>query len=122
MGPFVAAWLVGEGIIIYRSVKVRKAPPSPGALLLSSGLFVGLALLADVSAARKLAITLAWGFDIAALMNLWGVGGPKAGTTAGRYWPPSLASDNTIFPNSGQTKQGTDTTNSSTGTSNIRQV
>lgn len=97
MGPFIAAWLVGEGIIVYRSVKNQKAPPGPGQLLLSSGLFVMLALLAEAPSARRLAITLAWGFDIAALMNLWGTGGPKAGKPVGT-WPPPPAPDTVIIP------------------------
>ena len=99
MGGFIAAWLVGEGIITYRSVKVQKAPPSPGQLLLSSGLFVMLAILAEAPGAQRLAVTLAWGFDIAALMNLWGTGGPKtASKTAGATWPPPKVSDTVIIP------------------------
>src|SRR5258708_4526453 len=101
MGPFLAAWLVGEGIIVYRSVKNQKAPPGPGQLLLSSGLFVMLALLAEAPSARRLAITLAWGFDIAALMNLWGSGGPKASTQTTVAWPPPPAPDTVIIPTSG---------------------
>lgn len=105
MGPLVAAWLVGEGIIIYRSVKNQKAPPGPGQLLLSSGLFVMLAVLAEAQSARKLAITLAWGFDIAALMNLWGTGGPKKTVNPGK-WPPPPAPDTVIVPTSGTPSPG----------------
>jgi hypothetical protein len=94
------AWLVGEGIIIYRSVKRDKAPPGPGQLLLSSGVFVMLALLAEAPKARPLAITLAWGFNIAAFMNLFGAGGPVAGN--GGQWPPSTADDTVIIPGSGE--------------------
>jgi hypothetical protein len=71
VGGFVAAWAVGEGIIIYRAVSKNHAPPMPGALLWSSALFVMLALVAESEAARPLATTLAWGFDIAALLNLF---------------------------------------------------
>ena len=66
----MAAWAVGEGIIIYRSVRKNHAPPMPGALLASSALFVMLALLAEAPSARGLAVTLAWGFDLAAFLNL----------------------------------------------------
>jgi len=66
----VLAWMVGEGIIIYRSVSKNHAPPMPGALLATSGLFVMLALLAEAPQARFLAGALAWGFDAAALLNL----------------------------------------------------
>lgn len=100
MGPFIAVWLVGEGIIVYRSVKQQKAPPGPGQLLLSSGLFVMLALLAEAPTARKLAISLGVGFDIAALMNLWGTGGPKAGSQAGN-WPPASTPDTVVIPTAG---------------------
>lgn len=97
MGAFVMAWLVGEGIIIYRSVKTQKAPPGPGQLLLSSGVFVMLGLLAESQQARSLAITLAWGFDIAAFMNLYGVGGPKVVKGASQ-WPPMTAPNTVIIP------------------------
>jgi hypothetical protein len=71
VGGLVLAWLVGEGIIVYRSVKRDHSPPIPGALLASSGLFVLLALLAQADTARPVATALAWGFDIAAFMNLY---------------------------------------------------
>lgn len=85
MGPFMAAWLVGEGIISVRAVRQTHLPPVPGALLASSGLFALLALLAEAEAARPLAITLAWSFDLVALMNLApavtsGTGGKKQAT------------------------------------------
>lgn len=71
MGAFIAAWLLGEGIIVTRSIRQTHLPPVPGALLASSGLFAGLALLAESESARPLAIALAYGFDLAALLNLW---------------------------------------------------
>jgi hypothetical protein len=82
----MAAWLVGEGIISYRAVRATHLPPVPGALLASSGLFAGLALLAESDRARPLAITLAWGFNLVALMNLvpsvtGGTGKQASGTT-----------------------------------------
>ena len=70
MGGLVAAWAVGEGIVIYRAWKRRKAPPMPGQLLATSALFVMLALLAASDRARGLAVALAWGFDLAAFLNL----------------------------------------------------
>jgi len=105
VGAFVMAWLVGEGIIIYRSVKQQKAPPGPGQLLLSSGVFVLLALLAESKSAKPLAITLAWGFDIAAFMNIANLGTP-AGSGAG--WPPPTVSDTVTIPGvgSGSTSGG----------------
>jgi len=70
MGGLVAAWAVGEAIIVYRAFKRTHAPPMPGALLASSALFVMLALLAESDAARPLAVTMAWGFDLAAWLDL----------------------------------------------------
>jgi len=54
MGGMVAAWAVGETIVIWRAWKVRKAPPMPGQLLATSALFVLLALLAESDQARPL--------------------------------------------------------------------
>lgn len=92
MGAFIGAWLLGEGIIVYRGWRSTKRPPVPGALLASSGLFLGLALLAESDRARPLAIALAYGFDLAALMNLWppvtgGTGGHAQAAEAGT--PPA---------------------------------
>lgn len=109
MGPFITAWLVAEGIVAYRSIKIQKAPPGPGQLLLSSGVFVALALLAESEKARPLATTLAWGFVIAAFMNVAGTGGPKAidyGPHAGTgdhggKWPPSIAPNTVTIPGTG---------------------
>lgn len=97
MGPFLAAWLVGEGIIIYRSVKTQKAPPGPGQLLLSSGVFVMLGILAEAQQARPLAIALAWGFDIGAFMNIGNIANAKPipGTAK---WPPPKASNTVTIP------------------------
>jgi hypothetical protein len=91
MPGIVTAWLVGEGLIFYRSWKQNSSLPPPGQLLAASAIFVMLGILADTGpSASKLATTLAWGFDIAAFMNLApsiSTGGttdgtgPSAGTT-----------------------------------------
>lgn len=95
MGGFIAAWLVGEGILIYKSVKVNKVPPGPGQLLIASGVFVLLGLLAESKEARPIAITLAWGFDIAAFMN---IAGTKIKAVPNKNWPPQQASTSVVFP------------------------
>lgn len=65
----IIAWLTGETIMCYRIVTKEHRPPLPAEVLSTSGLFVLLALLAE--AQPTLAATLAWGFDLAALLNLW---------------------------------------------------
>lgn len=98
MGPFIVAWLVGEGIIVYRSVKKQKAPPGPGQLLLSSGVFVMLGILAEATTVRPLAVTLAWGFNAAALLNLFPQAEAGATNQGEGKWPPPLAPNNVIVP------------------------
>jgi len=74
----VAAWLAGEGIVIYRIVRKSHHIPVPGALLGISLLFAGLALVSDLFPAATQIVTLtAWGLDIAALFDVLpaGLGG-----------------------------------------------
>lgn len=118
------AWLVGEGIIIYRTVKQIKGPPSPGQLMLSSGIFVLCALLAESQTMRPAAVSLAWGFDIAAFMNLFGTGKP---TTSGSTWKPTPAPNTVVIPNGGlylpltdQSLNGTASSNPTSGTGNVQ--
>jgi hypothetical protein len=66
MGPFVMFWLIGEAIIIYRSIKYYKAPPLPADILATSGLFIILAILAEWQ--PGLSTALAAGFDLAAFL------------------------------------------------------
>jgi hypothetical protein len=79
VGAFTLAWLTGMGIIGFRSVRVQGGPPWPGQLLAASGLYVVLAMVGEAGPnARKFALTLAWGMNIAAFMNLgWKTQGSK---------------------------------------------
>ena len=98
MGGLVMAWLVGEGIIVYRSVRIQKVPPGPGQLLLSSGVFVILALIAEAGPqAARVATLAAWAFDLAAFMNVAELGAPKA-KDPNKCWPPRQAPNTSIFP------------------------
>lgn len=94
MEAFITAWLVGEGIIVYRSVKQNRIPPGPGQLLLSTGVFAILGLLATSQKFRTMATVLAWGFDVAAFLNLFA--NPPKPTSAN--WPPPTLPDTVIFP------------------------
>lgn len=69
MGPLILAWLIGEGIVVTRSVKARR-PPMPGQLLVVSALFAGLALVAEYEPARPAATLFAYGIDVAVLMQV----------------------------------------------------
>jgi hypothetical protein len=63
--------------------------------------FVLLGLMAESKAARPLATTLAWGFVIAAFMN---VAGTKIKAVPNKNWPPQQASTQVVFPDGhGQT-------------------
>lgn len=105
MGGFMFAWLVGEGIIVWRWVK-NGAPPTPGAILLPSGVYLGLAMMAEYQPARFAATALAWGFDIAVLLQV--VGKDPKQTTG---WPPPLITDTTVILPGGQAVTGTSAIN-----------
>jgi len=91
MGPFALAWLIGEGIVTYRWIR-EKAPPPPGALALSSILFAGLAVVAEYRPARTTATLMAFGVDLAILLQV--AGKAPQGVTG---WPPPMINDPTAF-------------------------
>jgi hypothetical protein len=94
----VLAWITGEIIVIYRGAWKEKRPPWPSELLLSSLVFMALAGVAEKKELAPAASLAAWGFVIAAYLNLFnpttlgGVGStsstssastPSAGGTTG---------------------------------------
>jgi hypothetical protein len=66
------------GLIVYRSAARDHHLPVPGALLAASGLFALLGIVAEYGPARPVATAAAWGFDIAAFLNVLpsGLAGP----------------------------------------------
>jgi hypothetical protein len=68
MGAVMLAWLVGMGLVSWRSVKVDDSPPAPGDLLVASGAFAiaGVVGMADETVGNL----LAWGLDAAALLRI----------------------------------------------------
>jgi hypothetical protein len=79
-GGLVAAWLLGTGIVVWRDVHVQHRIPAPGQLLGIGALFLGLAAVAEYTPAAGLATAVAWGLDVAALLNALpaGLGGQIA--------------------------------------------
>jgi hypothetical protein len=78
VGGLAGAWILGEAIVIWRQVHISRQLPVPGQLVGITGLFAALALIADMStAARPVVTLLAWGLDIAGLLNVLpaGLGG-----------------------------------------------
>lgn len=92
MGLFFA-WAIGEGIITARWIKA-KAPPPPGALLLPTGLFVALAILATYQPARTTVTVFAYAVDLAIGIRLFEQGNPSVKTG----WPPPKMPATQIWP------------------------
>jgi hypothetical protein len=60
MSGIVLAWLIGEGIIVSRSVASAHHPPIPGQLLGSSGFFALIAFGIDIAAFLSPSWTTPW--------------------------------------------------------------
>lgn len=121
MGPFLVAWLVGMGLNIARGAweqgmetgigpnvvpgpAASALPPKPGRLMVASGIYVGLAILAESDSLRSTATLAAWGYNIAiglswadeysklkaAGFNFKGKGSIK--------WNPPMNPDTSLFP------------------------
>lgn len=81
MPGLILAWLIGEGIIVWRSAKAHE-PPVPGQMLAATCLFALLAVIAEYQPARGAATAFAYGIDLAVLMQvLPGSAGPASGKT-----------------------------------------
>lgn len=88
----VLAWLIGEGIITWRWVKAG-APPTPGTLVAASGFFALLAVLHEYPPARVTATAIAFGIDVAALLEVL----PGSKTVQLTGWPPLMINDPTVL-------------------------
>jgi hypothetical protein len=80
MGGLILAWAIGEGIIVWRSTVKEHHPPYPGQMLTATAIFALLAVLAEYEPARTAATAMAFGLDIAVLMQV--LPGSGATTTA----------------------------------------
>ena len=102
MGGFMIAWLLGEGIVIWRWGKAG-APPTPGALALSSGFFALLGIVGSAYPPSRGAMTaLAFGVDIAALIQVL----PGSTVQQNTGWPPPTISDPTVLLPTGNAHGG----------------
>lgn len=89
----ILAWLAGLGLLTVRELQHVRRPPAPGRYLAASGLYAALAVLGDAApGAAPAAAAIAWGFDLALLLNvapgLTGQGKGKTQTTADGKAPP----------------------------------
>ena len=80
MGGLILAWAVGEGIIVWRSVVKEHHPPYPGQMLTATAIFALLAVVAEYEPARTAATAMAFGLDIAVLMQVLPGSGSAKGT------------------------------------------
>lgn len=69
MAGITLAWLLGETVIVWRSVAKKHRPPMPGELLGSSVFFALLAMLAEYQPARTTATLMAYGVVLAAYLE-----------------------------------------------------
>lgn len=123
MGGFLVAWLVGLSLHIAQGASEWKyvtttnnfpltfaspLPPKPGQILIVSGIYLGLAILAENPSFRSTATLVAWGYNIA-IGLAWaqnyaaekGYAQQSNGTTPGPgtfFWMPPTASGDTVFP------------------------
>jgi len=88
---FFFAWAIGEGFIVWRWIH-NGAPPTPGALLLPSGLFIGLAILAEYQPIHGVATLFAFALDVAVALQI--VGRQPDQVTG---WPPPMINDPTVI-------------------------
>lgn len=65
-----AAWAVGEGIVIWRAVRRSKHLPVPGDLLGITVLFAVLGWVAEYQPLSGPVTLVAWGLDIAGLLDI----------------------------------------------------
>lgn len=143
MAGFLIAWLVGLTLSIAHEVygyKVDQAanynplPIKPGRVLVASGIYVGLAILAESPSMRSTATLLAWGYNIAIGLR-WsqeyyanqaqikaypGTLGAASGTA---FWNPPVATSNSVFPSgTSPTTKPSGLNTSSSGNSSGSQV
>jgi hypothetical protein len=99
MGGLVLAWMIGEGLITWRSVSEQHMPPSPRQLLFASILFAGLGVVAEYAPARTVATAFAFGVDLAVLLKVLPGSGTSVAITVGKTsgWSSIAKAGNTVL-------------------------
>jgi hypothetical protein len=137
MGPFLIAWLVGMALsIAHQEYLVKRVdpsmlstksglspfPPKPGRLLIASGIYVGLAVLAEAPSMRLTATLLAWGYNTTIALQFAQdyAQDQKKGSVTGTirssgFWSPPLASGDVLFPNGGSKSANASASNTAPG-------
>lgn len=121
MGGFLIAWLVGLGLSVTHEIYVYRVnqpttptnknysganplPIKPGRILLASGIFAGLAILAEVPSMHGFATLSAWGYNIAIGIR-WAQEyhdiGPVSAKAVSPFWNPPTAPGDVLFPTGG---------------------
>lgn len=67
----LAAFIVGEGLYVWRVVHKYHRPPVPGDLLAITAMFAVLGFAADYEPAAPFVTAVAWGLDIAGFLRLF---------------------------------------------------
>lgn len=102
MRGFTAAWLLGITVVVWKQVHFSHHLPVPGTLAGVTGLFAGLALIADLSPSAAPVVTLgAWGLDIAGVLNILPAG------LSGQVTQAAQAETAASAPAAGGTEGGT---------------
>ena len=121
-GGFAAAWLLGTAIGVYRQVTRSHRMPVPGNILALQAFFAVLALIGDVVPnARRVVTLLAWGLDIAGVLQLLS-SGPLSGQVATAQASQATAEGRTTTSAPGNTSPFPSTATGSGGdTSSLQQ-
>lgn len=118
MGGFLIAWLVGLGLSVAQGVHEWKVstgssqafpltyasplPVKPGQILIASGIYVALAIIAESQSMHNIAVLTAWAYNTAIALK-WAQNystekSNKIAANGSAYWSPPAASSTSLFP------------------------
>jgi hypothetical protein len=118
MGAFLIAWLVGLSLHIAQGAREWKIstgkpnhfpltfasplPPKPGQILTASGIYIGLAILAESKSLHGIALLAAWGYNTAIALT-WAQNysteqANKVQANGSVFWNPPVTASTNLFP------------------------